>query len=92
MRNKARLIQPSAKNNNQRMKSYVLVGFVILAIVGVICLTRQQRERERFDVDPAFAKELVDPNIRLSIIQKKQEKLQDAINAGAGKAAMNGLM
>jgi len=74
------------------MKSYVLVGFITLAIVGLICITRQQREREQFDVDPEFAKELVHPNIRLSIIQKKQEKLQDAINAGAGKAAMNGLM
>jgi len=74
------------------MKSYVLVGFVMLAVVGLIFITRQQRERERFDVDPEFAKELVYPNIRLSIIQKKQEKLQDAINAGAGKAAMNGLM
>jgi len=74
------------------MKSYVLIWFVILAIVGVIFITRQQRERERFEVDTVFAEELVEPNIRLSNIQKKQEKLQDAINAGTGKAAMNGLM
>ena len=72
------------------MKSYLPVWFVILAIVGMIFITRQQRER--FEVDPVFAEELVTPNIRLSRIQKKQEKLQDAINSEAGKAAMNGLM
>ena len=72
------------------MKSYLPVWFVILAIVGMIFITRQQRER--FEVDPVLAQELVEPNIRLSTIQKKQEKLQDAINSEAGKAAMNGLM
>ena len=87
----ARLIQRSAKNNNEQMKSYVLIGFVILAIVGVICITRQQRERERFDVDPVLAQELAPQNTRLAIIQKKQEKVQDAINAGAGKAKMDGI-
>jgi hypothetical protein len=73
------------------MKSYVLIGFVILAIVGVICITRQQRERERFDVDPVLAQELAPQNTRLAILQKKQEKVQDAINAGAGKAKMDGI-
>jgi hypothetical protein len=73
------------------MKSYVLIGFVILAIVGVIFITRQQRERERFDVDPTLAQELAPQNTRLAIIQKKQEKVQDAINAGAGKAKMDGI-
>lgn len=87
----ARLIQRSAKNNNEQMKSYVLIGFVILAIVGVICITRQQRERERFDVDPVLAQELAPQNTRLAILQKKQEKVQDAINAGAGKAKMDGI-
>jgi type 1 glutamine amidotransferase len=72
------------------MKAYVLVGFIVLVIVVLILITRQQRER--FEVDPVLAQELVIPNIRLSTIQKKQEKLQDAINAGAGKAAMNGIM
>jgi hypothetical protein len=72
------------------MKAYVLVGFIMLVIVVLILITRQ--ERERFEVDPVLAQELVGPNIRLSTIQKKQEKLQDAINAGAGKAAMNGIM
>lgn len=72
------------------MKAYVLVGFIVLVIVVLILITRQQRER--FEVDPVLAQELVEPNIRLSTIQKKQEKLQDAINAGAGKAAMNGIM
>jgi hypothetical protein len=72
------------------MKAYVLVGFIVLVIVVLILITRQQRER--FEVDPVLADELVIPNIRLSTIQRKQEKLQDAINAGAGKAAMNGIM
>jgi type 1 glutamine amidotransferase len=72
------------------MKAYVLVGFIVLVIVVLTLITRQQRER--FDVDPVLAQELVEPNIRLSTIQKKQEKLQDAINAGAGKASMNGIM
>jgi type 1 glutamine amidotransferase len=72
------------------MKAHVLVGFIVLVIVVLILITRQQRER--FVVDPVLAQELVMPNIRLSTIQKKQEKLQDAINAGAGKAAMNGIM
>jgi hypothetical protein len=72
------------------MKAYVLVGFIMLVIVVLILITRQQRER--FDVDPVLAQELVFPNIRLSTIQKKQEKLQDAVNAGAGKAAMNGII
>uniref|UniRef100_A0A6C0B6C4 Uncharacterized protein n=1 Tax=viral metagenome TaxID=1070528 RepID=A0A6C0B6C4_9ZZZZ len=73
------------------MKSYVLIGFVMLAIVGLIFITRQQRERERFDVDPTLAQELAPQNTRLAIIQKKQEKAQDAINAGAGKAKMDGI-
>ena len=72
------------------MKAYVLVGFIVLVIVVLILITRQQRER--FEVDPVLAQQLVEPNIRLSTIQRKQEKLQDAINAGAGKAAMNGIM
>lgn len=72
------------------MKAYVLVGFIVLVIVVLILITRQQRER--FKVDPVLAQELVEPNIRLSTIQKKQEKLQDAVNAGAGKAAINGIM
>jgi hypothetical protein len=71
------------------MKSYVLIWFVILAIVGLIFITRQQRER--FDVDPTLAQELAPQNTRLAILQKKQEKVQDAINAGAGKAQMNGI-
>jgi hypothetical protein len=71
------------------MKSYVLIWFVILAIVGVIFITRQQRER--FDVDPVLAQQLAPQNTRLAIIQKKQEKAQDAINAGAGKAKMDGI-
>jgi hypothetical protein len=71
------------------MKSYVLIWFVILAIVGVIFITRQQRER--FDVDPVLAQQLAPQNTRLAILQKKQEKAQDAINAGAGKAKMDGI-
>lgn len=71
------------------MKSYVLVGFVLLAIVVLIFITRQQRER--FDVDPALAGQLSPLNTRLSILQKKQEKVQDAVNAGAGKASMDGI-
>jgi hypothetical protein len=72
------------------MKSYVLIGFIVLVIVVLILITRQQRER--FEVDPVLADELVQPNIRLSTIQKKQEKLQDALNAGAGKAAIKGIL
>jgi hypothetical protein len=72
-----------------KMNSYVLIGFVLLVIVVLIFITRQQRER--FDVDPAIADELYPLNIRLSSIQKKQEKVQDAVNAGAGKASMDGL-
>jgi hypothetical protein len=72
------------------MKAYVLVGFIVLVIVVLTLITRQQRER--FEVDPVLANQLVEPNIRLSKIQKKQEKLQDSINAGAGKAAMNGII
>lgn len=71
------------------MKSYVLVGFITLAIVGLIFITRQQRER--FDVDPVLAQQLAPQNTRLAILQKKQEKAQDAINAGAGKAKMDGI-
>jgi hypothetical protein len=71
------------------MKSSVLIWFVILAIVGVIFITRQQRER--FDVDPVLAQQLAPQNTRLAILQKKQEKAQDAINAGAGKAKMDGI-
>lgn len=71
------------------MKSYLPVWFVILAIVGLIFITRQQRER--FDVDPTLAQELAPQNTRLAILQKKQEKAQDAINAGAGKAKMDGI-
>jgi hypothetical protein len=73
------------------MKSYLPIWFVILAIVGLIFITRQQRERERFDVDPTIAEELAPQNTRLAILQKKQEKVQDAINAGAGKAKMDGI-
>lgn len=73
------------------MKSYLPIWFVILAIVGLICITRQQREREHFDVDPTIAQELAPQNTRLAILQKKQEKVQDAINAGAGKAKMDGI-
>jgi hypothetical protein len=72
------------------MKAYVLVGFIVLVIVVLTLITRQQRER--FEVDPVLANQLVEPNIRLSTIQKKQEKLQDAINSEAGKAAMNGII
>jgi len=72
------------------MKAYVLVGFIMLVIVVLILITRQQRER--FEVDPVLADQLVEPNIRLSKIQTKQEKVQDAINAGAGRAAINGIL
>ena len=72
-----------------KMTSGVLIGFVLLAIVVMIFITRQ--ERERFDTDPAVAAELAPLNIRLSNIQKKQEKVQDAVNAGAGKASMDGI-
>lgn len=71
-------------------KSWLPIVFVLLAIVAVIYITRQQRER--FDADPVLANMLVEPNIRLSKIEKRQEKAEDAINAGAGKAAMNGIM
>jgi hypothetical protein len=73
------------------MKSYVLIGFITLAIVVLIFITRQQRET--FDnTDKTIAQLLVKPNIRLSKIQKSQEKLQDAMNAGAGKAAIKGIL
>ena len=73
------------------MKSYVLIGFITLAIVAVIFITRQQREM--FDnTDKTIAQLLVEPNIRLSKIQKSQEKLQDAMNAGAGKAEIKGIL
>jgi hypothetical protein len=72
-----------------KMSSSVLIGFVVLAIVVMIFITRQ--ERERFDVNPAVAAELAPLNIRLSNIQKKQEKVQDVVNAGAGKASMDGI-
>jgi hypothetical protein len=73
------------------MKSYVLIGFITLAIVAVIFITRQQREM--FDnTDKTIAQLLVQPNIRLSKIQKSQEKLQDAMNAGAGKAEIKGIL
>jgi hypothetical protein len=73
------------------MKSYVLIGFITLAIVAVIFITRQQREK--FDsTDRTIAQLLVRPNIRLSKIQTSQEKLQDAMNAGAGKAAIKGIL
>lgn len=71
------------------MSSSVLIGFVLLAIVVMIFITRQ--ERERFDADPAIAAELAPLNIRLSNIQKKEEKMQDVVNAGAGKASMDGI-
>mgnify|MGYP000014342492 CR=1 FL=1 len=73
------------------MKSYVLIGFITLAIVAVIFITRQQRET--FDnTDKTIAQLLVKPNIRLSKIQKSQEQLQDAMNAGAGKAEIRGIL
>jgi hypothetical protein len=73
------------------MKSYVLIGFTTLAIVVLIFITRQQRET--FDsTDKAIASLLVNPNIRLSKIQKSQEKLEDAMNAGAGKAGIKGIL
>ena len=73
------------------MKSYVLIGFITLAIVAVIFITRQQREM--FDgTDSTIAQLLVKPNIRLSKIQTSQEQLQDAMNAGAGKAAIKGIL
>lgn len=73
------------------MKSYVLIGFITLAIVVLIFITRQQREK--FDEkDKMLAQTLVKPNIRLSKIQKSQEQLEDAMNAGAGKAAIKGIM
>ena len=73
------------------MKSYVLIGFITLAIVVLIFITRQQRET--FDTtDKAIASLLVNPNIRLSKIQKSQEKLEDAMNAGAGKAGIKGIL
>lgn len=84
------LIPSSAKNNTYMKKSLLPIVFVLLAIVAVIYITRQQRER--FDADPVLANMLVEPNIRLSKIQKRQEKAQDAINAGAGKAGINGIM
>ena len=71
------------------MKAHVLIGFVFLAVVVLVLITRQQRER--FDVDPVLAQQLTPLNIRLSNIQKKQEKVQDTVNAGAGKAAMEGI-
>jgi|APCry1669191674_1035369.scaffolds.fasta_scaffold19360_4 hypothetical protein len=70
------------------MKSYVLVGFIMLAIVAVIFITRQQRET----FDSMTAQLLVKPNIRLSKIQTSQEKVEDALNAGAGKAAIRGIL
>jgi hypothetical protein len=73
------------------MKSYVLIGFVTLAIVVLIFITRQQRET--FDsTDKTIAQLLVKPNIRLSKIQKSQEQLQDAMNAGVGKAEIKGIL
>ena len=73
------------------MKSYVLIGFITLAIVVLIFITRQQRET--FDnTDKTIAQLLVKPNIRLSKIQKSQEQLQDAMNAGAGKAEIKGIL
>lgn len=71
------------------MKSGILIGFILLAIVVLIIITRQQRER--FDVDKVLAQELAPLNSRLTTLQKKQEKAQDVINAGAGKASMDGL-
>jgi hypothetical protein len=68
---------------------YTLIGFVILAIVGLVYITRQQRER--FEVDMEMAKQLVKPNIRLSNIQRQTENLQDSVNAAVGKHAMNGI-
>ena len=71
-------------------KRLFLIAFVVLAIVGLIYITRQQRER--FDVDPVLLKQLVPMNIRLSNVQRRQQKLEDAINSGVGKAAMNGIV
>lgn len=71
-------------------KRLFLVAFVVLAIVGLIYITRQQRER--FDVDPVLLKHLVPLNIRLSNVQRRERRLEDEINAGAGKAAMNGIV
>jgi hypothetical protein len=71
-------------------KRLFLVAFVVLAIVGLIYITRQQRER--FDVDPVLLKQLVPLNIRLSNVQRREQKLEDEINSGAGKAAMNGIV
>ena len=49
--------------------------------------------RKKFDeTDSTIAKLLVKPNIRLSKIQKSQEQLEDAMNAGAGKAAIKGIL
>jgi hypothetical protein len=73
------------------MKSYVLIGFITLAIVVLIFITRQQREKF-VQTDNMLAQKLVKPNIRLSKIQKSQEKLEDAMNAGAGKAAIKGIL
>ena len=71
-------------------KRLFLIAFVVLAIVGLIYITQQQRER--FDVDPVLLKQLVPLNIRLSNVQRRDRRLQDEINAGAGKAAMNGIV
>ena len=67
--------------NIQRMKSYVLIGFVILAIVALVFVSRSQKER--FDMKDTLAVEKI--KNRLTSLETKIKDSDESRTESVGK-------
>lgn len=74
------------------MKKYLLIGFVVLAIIVLIFITRQQRERftdpNAVDLIMAVAKRVDNVDKRVTKIEEDEKSSEDQSNAAAGQIAM----
>jgi len=67
--------------NIQRMKRYVLIGFVILAVVALVFVSRSQKER--FDMKDTLAVEKI--KNRLTSLETKIKDSDESRTESVGK-------
>lgn len=66
---------------NIQMKSYVLIGFIVLAIVALVFVSQSQRER--FDMKDTLAVETI--KNRLTSLEDKIKNSDEARTESVGK-------
>ena len=67
--------------NIQRMKRYVLIGFVILAVIALVFVSRSQKER--FDMKDTLAVEKI--KNRLTSLETKIKDSDESRTESVGK-------